>query len=302
MDGLLVVDKPAGWTSHDVVARMRRLTGVRRIGHAGTLDPLATGVLPLGIGQGTRVLEYAGDADKVYFATVRLGASTDTYDADGRVTEEGDASMVAEEEARAALASFVGTIEQRPPAYSAIKQGGVPLHRLARAGRDVEVPVRRVTIYAIDEVAYEPPHVRFRVHCSKGTYVRSIAHDLGERLGCGAHLAALRRLRSGAFAIEQATTLERFEAALADGSWPARILPLDAPLLDRPAVILDRAAAARLADGVAPPEAGLVARDVPVRAYDPDGILLAVLRTAGERGWRAEKVLLGHPDAAAGDI
>src|SRR5215208_4505731 len=266
IDGLLVVDKPAGWTSHDVVARMRRLTGVRRIGHAGTLDPLATGVLPLGIGQGTRVLEYAGDADKVYFATVRLGASTDTYDADGRVTEEGDASMVTEEEARAALASFVGTIEQRPPAYSAIKQGGV------------------------------------RVHCSKGTYVRSIAHDLGERLGCGAHLAALRRLRSGAFAIEQATTLERFEAALADGSWPARILPLDAPLLDRPAVILDRAAAARLADGVAPPEAGLVARDVPVRAYDPDGILLAVLRTAGERGWRAEKVLMGHPDAAAGDI
>ena len=294
IDGLLILDKPSGWTSHDVVARMRRVTGVRRIGHAGTLDPLATGVLPLGIGQGTRVLEFISDARKTYRATVRLGVATDTYDAAGTPTSVGDCSAVTEGDIGAALSGFVGEIQQRPPPYSAIKQGGVPLHRLARAGQAVEAPPRTVTIFAIDEIAVALPDVSFTVHCSKRTYVRSLAHDLGRRLGCGAHLAALRRTATGGFHIEQALTLEQWEAALADGSWPARVLPLDAALLDRPAAILGDDAAARLGHGVAPTLPDARPREL-VRAYSDDGVLLAVLRApdAG-RGWRAEKVLLRH--------
>lgn len=294
IDGLLIVDKPSGWTSHDVIARMRRLTGIRRIGHAGTLDPLATGVLPLGIGQGTRVLEYVTEAEKAYTATVRLGVSTDTYDADGAVIATGDWSRTSPEDVQHALASFVGEIEQRPPVYSAIKQGGVALHRLARAGQQVEAPVRTVSIYAIELLSLELPEITFHVRCSKGTYVRSLAHDLGLRLGCGAHLSALRRTATGGFSIEQALTLEQWEAALADGSWPARVLPLDAALLDRPAAILGDDAAARLGHGVAPTLPDARPREL-VRAYSDDGVLLAVLRApdAG-RGWRAEKVLLRH--------
>jgi tRNA pseudouridine55 synthase len=299
-DGLLIIDKPSGWTSHDVVARLRRLTGVRRIGHAGTLDPLATGVLPLGIGLGTRVLEYVSDADKRYRATARLGVVTDTYDADGVVVAEADPGAVDPAAVAAALATFVGTIAQRPPAFSAIKQGGVPLHRLARAGRAVEAPPRTVTVFSIDEIRYEPPLVSFAVHCSKGTYVRSIAHDLGRLLGCGAHLAALRRTATGGFTLDCAVTLEGWEAALEDGSWPVHLLPLDAPLLGRPALILDEDAAARLGDGVAPPvRAPSLSSGELVRAYDAGGALLAILRAAEPATgiWRAEKVLLARSGA-----
>ena len=295
IDGLLIVDKPPGWTSHDVVARMRRLTGVRRIGHAGTLDPLATGVLPLGIGQGTRVLEYVSDARKTYIATARLGITTDTYDADGAVLETRDCSAATAEQVRTALAGFVGEIEQRPPVFSAIKQGGVPLHRLARAGRAVEAPTRNVTIFAIEDVVVDVPLVRFTVRCSKGTYVRSLAHDLGERLGCGGHLAALHRTETGEFTLDQAVTLERWEAALADGSWPVHVLPLDSPLLHNPAVILAGDSAARLADGVPPPTPPALPPGRSVRAYGPDGLLLGLLGPGGaQAGWRVEKVFVGR--------
>lgn len=296
LDGLLIIDKPAGWTSHDVVGRLRRLTGVRRIGHAGTLDPLATGVLPLGIGQGTRVLEYISDAEKRYVATVELGTTTDTYDADGTVTERGDPSGVTEAAVRQALDLFVGQIEQRPPAYSAIKQGGVPLYRLARAGRDVAPPLRTVTIAAIRLIAIDPPRLTIDVTCSKGTYIRSLAHDLGRRLGCGGHLVALRRTATGGFSIEQAVTIERFEGMVADGSWPARVLPADAALIDRPALILDEDASERLRSGVAPTvAASSVKPGTLVRAYAWDGYLLGVIRWCGpQQGWRAEKVLQGR--------
>ena len=302
IDGLLIVDKPTGWTSHDVVARMRRLTGVRRIGHAGTLDPLATGVLPLGIGRGTRVLEYVSDARKTYLATVRLGITTDTYDADGVVLETRDYARVTPAQVRTALAGFVGEIEQRPPAFSAIKQGGVPLHRLARAGRTVEAPPRRVTVSAIEDVAVEPPLVHFSVRCSKGTYIRSLAHDLGARLACGAHLAALRRTETGGFTLDQAVTLERWEATLADGSWPVHVLPLDAPLLHSPAVILSHPGADRLADGVPPPAPPSLPADRHVRAYGPDGFLLGLLRPSdAQPGWRVEKVFVGRSSASTPD-
>jgi tRNA pseudouridine55 synthase len=291
--GLLVIDKPAGWTSHDVVARIRRLTGVRRVGHGGTLDPLATGVLVLGIGRGTRVLEYAAEAEKRYLATVRLGVSTDTYDADGAVTATRPWQHLTVNEVERALAGFLGEIEQRPPAYSAIKQAGVPLHRLARAGKAVEPPARTVSIYALDPLEITLPDVVVDVRCSKGTYIRSLAHDLGEQLGCGAHLTALRRTASGGIGIEQALTLAAWESALADGSWPAQLLPLDAPLRDRPALLLAPEAAGRLLDGVAPAERPAVAPGTLARAYSAGGALLAVLRAgAEEERWRVEKVLL----------
>ena len=299
IDGLLIVDKPSGWTSHDVIARMRRLTGIRRIGHAGTLDPLATGVLPLGIGQGTRVLEYITEAEKAYTATVRLGVSTDTYDADGTAIATADWSPISPEDVQRVLASFVGEIEQQPPVYSAIKQGGVALHRLARAGHQVEAPVRTVSIYALELLAVDLPYLTFEVRCSKGTYVRSLAHDLGQQLGCGAHLSALRRTATGGFTLSQALTLEQWEAALADGSWPGHVLPLDAPLLHLPAAILGAEAAARLRDGVAPPLQTMHRRAGALcRAYDADGRLVGILqRSAADTAWRTEKVFQRHPAA-----
>jgi tRNA pseudouridine55 synthase len=294
--GLLVIDKPAGWTSHDVVARVRRLTGVRRVGHAGTLDPLATGVLVLGIGKGTRVLEYATEAEKRYTATVRLGASTDTYDADGAITATAPWEHLTAGQIRAALSGFLGEIEQRPPAYSAIKVDGVPLHRMARAGKAIEAAPRSVTILAIDLLDVRLPNVVIDVRCSKGTYIRSLAHDLGQRLGCGAHVTALRRTASGGISIEQALTLDEWAEALTDGSWPARLLPLDAPLTRLPALVLTAEIAGRLLDGVAPPPGGLeLPAGTLARAYSNGGALLAVIRASDEDArWRVEKVLLSR--------
>ncbi len=299
LDGLIVVDKPVGWTSHDVVAKLRRLTGERRIGHAGTLDPTATGVLPLGIGQGTRVIEYLLDDDKAYRATVRLGSTTDTDDAEGTVVRTGDWRSVTEEQVRAALGVFVGTIAQVPPAYSAIKRGGVPLHRLARAGEAVRPEPRRVTIYRIDVLAIALPDVTFEVVCSKGTYVRSLARDLGEALGCGGHLATLRRLRAGPFTLADAHTLGEIEDATASGGLPALLLPLDRPLLHTPALILDRRQESLLLTGrplrhvgapATPPRgstADVAARRA--RAYGDDGAFVAVARHDGT-AWVPEKV------------
>jgi len=296
IDGLLIIDKPPGWTSHDVIGRMRRLTGIRRIGHAGTLDPLATGVLPLGIGQGTRVLEYISDAEKQYVATLELGVITDTYDADGTVVERRDWFGVSEDAIRRGLDGFRGEIEQHPPIYSAIKQGGVPLHRLARSGKVVEAPARTVTVMEIEVIEIDLPRVSIAVRCSKGTYIRSLAHDIGQRLGCGAHLTALRRTKTGGFTIDQALTIERFERALSDGSWPALVLPADLPLADRPALVLGAEADDRLRSGVAPvapaPNGGT---GTLARAYSSSGAFLGIIRWQGaDAGWKAEKVLLGR--------
>ena len=206
--GLLNVDKPPGWTSFDVVAFVRKQTGVRRVGHAGTLDPAATGVLPVCLGQATRVVEYLVDATKTYVATVRLGRVTDTYDADGAVQSEADASGVSREAVEAALDRFRGLIEQRPPPFSALKRDGVPLYKLARAGQAAEAAPRRVTIYRLDITKYEPPLLSLEIECGKGTYVRSLAHDLGASLGVGGSLASLVRTRVGPFALADAIDIE----------------------------------------------------------------------------------------------
>ncbi len=294
LHGFLVIDKPEGWTSHDVVARIRRLTGLRRVGHAGTLDPMATGVLPVALGQATKLLEYLSEADKSYRATVRLGLTTDTDDATGAPVRERPWQHLTEEAVRRALAEFVGTVQQVPPVYSAIKRGGVPLHRLARRGRPVEAPPRTVTIYRIEVCSVALPDVTIEITCSKGTYIRSLARDLGERLGSGGHLRALRRLRTGPFDLHTAHTLDEVARAADTGTLPALLLPPDAVLLATPALVLGRRAERRLLTGqalgiVATQPAGTIGR-----AYGADGALLGVVRVT-EGGWHPHK-LLGNPE------
>ncbi len=289
LHGLLVVDKPVGWTSHDVVAKVRRITGVRRVGHAGTLDPAATGVLPVGVGQGTRVLEYLSATDKAYRATIRVGARTDTDDADGTVIEQRDWHGVTPADVRQALSRFVGLIDQVPPAYSAIKQHGVALHRLARRGVEVTPATRQVTIWRIDILDLTLPDVTIEVTCSKGTYVRSLARDLGDVLGCGAHLAALRRLRTGIFAESDAHTLEHLAAIAEAGGLPALLFAPDVALLAFPAIIVgaageDDVVNGRLLASVAPPPPAMLAR-----VYGDDGAFLATVSGAAG-GWQPEKV------------
>ncbi len=216
-DGIVVVDKPSGWTSHDVVARLRRLAGTRRVGHAGTLDPMATGVLVVGIGQATRLLGHLALTDKDYDATIRLGASTTTDDAEGEITAEAEGEALTEitdAAIAAAITGLTGDIEQVPSAVSAIKVDGVRAYKRARAGETVELTARRVRIAAFDVLARRGADLDVYVSCSTGTYIRALARDLGVALGVGAHLTALRRTRVGGFTIETARTLEQLEARL----------------------------------------------------------------------------------------
>ena len=288
MDGILVIDKPGGWTSHDVVARVRQLTRVKRAGHTGTLDPMATGVLVVCLGQATRVVEYLIGHDKRYRAAIRLGIETDTYDAQGHAVAERPVA-VSQAALREALAAFVGEIDQVPPMHSAIKQAGQKLYRLARQGIAVERAPRRVTVYSIDLLDFEPPFVTLDAHCSAGTYIRSLAHDLGKRLGCGAHLAALARTAAGNFTLEQAMSLEALAAAVADGSWLALLHPIDAGLAELPALVLDDDEAARARHGRALP-ARPVEGDL-VRVYDSTGRIVGLMRLDAARGeLRPEKI------------
>jgi len=291
-DGFLVVDKPSGVTSFAMVSLMRRLTGVRRIGHAGTLDPLATGVLPVAIGLATRMLAYLDDDAKTYLARVRFGETTDTYDADGEVTSRGDASKLTRGDVEGALAQFGGEIVQTPPLYSAIKVAGKPLYRYARDGADVTVAPRIVRIDAIRLLRFveAAPEAEIEVECGKGTYIRSLAHDLGQRLGCGAHLAALRRTRSGGFSIEDAHTTDAIEDAARHGELIDLLLAPDRPVERRPVAIFGDARRRDVLSG----------RDVRIerasdadvcRAYSLEGEFLAVMRNLGAGAWHPEKVL-----------
>jgi tRNA pseudouridine55 synthase len=254
-DGILNLDKPRGPTSHDIIAHVRNLTGIRRVGHAGTLDPMATGVLLVCIGKATRVSEYLMAGQKVYRARVRLGIATDTHDAEGQVVASVDPVAFSRTEVEAALAHFQGTIEQVPPMYSALKHEGKPLHKLARKGVEVKREPRQVEISRLLLTEWEPPECTLEVTCSPGTYVRALARDLGQALGCGAHLTGLVRLSSGDFFLENAVTLETFAQAAAEGGWPDLLHPIDAALAHLPALHLDADAAQRLCAGqaVSPP-------------------------------------------------
>lgn len=263
---------------------------MRKVGHAGTLDPMATGVLVLCLGAATRLSEYIMASGKVYRARVRFGIETDTYDAEGTVVAE--RPVVLERVAvEAALAAFRGPIEQVPPMYSAIQRGGRRLYELARAGQEVAREPRPVTIDRLVLLAWEPPDAELEIACSPGTYIRSLAHDLGQALGTGAHLAALRRVASGHFTVENAVRWDEFEAAMADQSWQCYVLPADQAVADLPALYLDAAQSEAVRHGqwldANPlPEPGTLAR-----AYDDAGAFLAVLEARGAR-WKPQKVFL----------
>lgn len=245
--GMLLVDKPAGVTSHDVVAVVRRALRVKKAGHAGTLDPFATGLLVLGIGRATRLLEYLSGLDKGYEATARLGIATDSQDPEGAVIAEDDRwRELTADRIRMIAGGMVGSLRQSPPVYSAVKVGGVPAHRRVRRGESVELPRRDVTINALQVVRVELPEVRFRVECSSGTYVRSLGVELGERLGTGCHLTALRRTRVGTFHVRDAVGLE----GVRGGGIPdrARVGAVSA-LAHLPRVVVEPGEAAMLATG-----------------------------------------------------
>ena len=286
-DGLLVVDKPAGWTSHDVVARCRRLARTRKVGHAGTLDPMATGVLVLGIGRATRLLGHLALTDKTYEATLRLGASTVTDDAEGEVVEVRDASGVGDGALAAALGALTGEVDQVPSAVSAVKVGGVRSYARVRAGEGVELAARHVLVRRLDVVARRGDDVDVVTEVSSGTYVRALARDVGAALGVGAHLTALRRTRVGPFALAGALPLE---ALSSDEAVDAAVVRLDdAVAAALPQRHLDAEEAVELSHGRC-----LAARGEPgvVGAFAPDGRCVALVE---DRDGAARPVVVFAP-------
>lgn len=237
ISGVLVVDKPIGLTSHDVVQVIRKGTNIRRAGHTGTLDPRASGVLVVLVGPAVRLSEYVSASDKRYQAIIRLGASTDTYDADGRITSTAPVN-VTEEQFTEALKTFVGEIEQVPPPYSAIKVKGRHAYDMARDGEEVDLAPRKIQVYNLELLEWDAPEAVVDVYCSSGTYVRSLAHDLGEKLGCGAHLVGLRRTKSGRFTLRDATPLRKLREAFEAGNWYQYLIPAAEALSDWPAIEL----------------------------------------------------------------
>jgi tRNA pseudouridine55 synthase len=278
VDGAVVVDKPADWTSHDVVNKMRRIAGTRRIGHLGTLDPSATGVLPLVIGRATRLAKFYARNDKVYDGVVHFGYSTTTYDAAGERTCEEKTVLLDRAELETAFSPFRGAFEQVPPPVSAKKVGGRPAYELARKQLPVELKPAAVKVYALEILGVEGCEARLRVHCSAGTYLRSIAHDAGQALGCGAFLKSLRRTASGDFRIESAHTLEELATLSAEGRLDEVLIPAAQLLPEFPAEMVDAITAGQIRNGrdfrVSPFQVRKEARYV--KAVTPQGDLVAI--------------------------
>lgn len=274
MDGVLVIDKPSGPTSFDVVRQVRSLLKVKKAGHTGTLDPMATGVLPICLGEATKVAGFITEGDKAYEATVRLGVETDTQDAQGKVLAEAPVPPLTAALLETALTPFRGTFEQVPPMYSAVKVDGKRLYELARAGEEVERAARQVTVHELTLRDFSSNELRLSVRCSKGFFVRTLAYELGRALGCGAHLAALRRTMSGPFTLAQALPLAELSALAQDpGAVARRLLPISEALAQLPALRVGAADATRVSHGVpleAPPMPGRI------RVLGPEGALLAV--------------------------
>jgi len=292
MNGVLVINKPQGWTSHDVVNKARRILQEKQIGHTGTLDPLATGVLVLCVGKATKIVRYLEADDKEYTAELKLGSTTDTQDADGKVLETREYSPPSIDQVRDVMNCFLGSIQQRPPAYSALKVNGVPSYRLARKGTIQEHKARPVTIYDIRLIEYADPIVRFTVQCSKGTYVRTLCADTGDRLGMGAHLVSLIRTRAGHFQLEKALTLEQIGELAASGAAEKALIPLNDALNGFSAVTIDESNSRRIAHGNAislPEGPALETPNGPIRVLGQDGQLLAIARD-GEGMLRPEVV------------
>ncbi len=289
--GFLVVDKPTGWTSHDVVDAARRWLGTRRVGHLGTLDPLATGVLPLALREATKLVPFFEQSEKRYVGSICLGVATDTYDAEGRPLRQHEGPLPSEATVREALGRYVGEIQQIPPMFSSVKKDGVPLYRLARRGEEVERAARPVRIHSLRVLHYAPPEIGIEVACSPGTYVRTLADDLGRDLGCGAHLSGLRRTRSGPFDLARAHTTEALQQLADKGEIEAQILPPQT-LLGFAQVDLSAIQARRVLHGGDIPVAearGGLERGTPPRPGDrlaalgPAGTLMAVMELRPDR-------------------
>ena len=307
MDGILNVTKPQGMTSFGTVAAVRRLTRERRVGHAGTLDPEATGVLPICLGKGTKITEFLADTTKVYHAEIELGRATDTHDSSGRTTLQGDPAGISRKQIEAALATFQGWTQQTPPMYSAVKYRGKRLYKLARAGIQVERPSRPVRIDRLELTGWQPPLINIEVVCGKGTYIRSLAHDLGQVLGCGANLKSLVRLQCGLFGIRDAISLTQLEDATRHGYWHKLVYPIDIVFLDWAAIVVNETTERQVRNGqslvLASQTSGQentypgehLLDSTPLqshcRIYDLDGCFLGVLRFHPEsRQWHPEKV------------
>lgn len=299
LHGVLIIDKPAGWTSHDVVARVRRLIGEKKVGHSGTLDPMATGVLPVGIGDATRMIEYLAEAGKRYIAEITFGVETDTLDAEGNVTAIGDASVLTEESVIAALERFRGPLEQIPPMHAAIKIDGVKLYELARQGIEIERAARNVTIYEITLLGWNAPIATIDVSCSKGFYVRSLARDLGEVVGSGAHLSNLVRVATGPFSIDEAWTLTELSQLDRDDfseQWSSISVHPDAMVGQAPAIILNGDVRKRWINGVGFAADGVT--DEIVSVYADTGEWMGTGKGDLSRGeWVPEKVAIDRTNA-----
>lgn len=295
VDGILNINKPWGRTSFSIVSLVKHFSGVKHVGHAGTLDPAATGVLPVCLGQGRRVVPFLHDTAKVYMAQVEFGVTTDSYDATGNITARADPFGISRKQLMSALGSFRGIIQQTPPMYSAVKHGGKPLYELARAGVEVERKIRPAQIYRLELKYWRPPVATIEVECGKGTYIRSLAHDLGQLLGCGAHLKSLTRLSYGCFDIKDAVSLPRLEDGFRHNYWQQFVYPIDIVFQDWVAVAVDAAAEAAIKNGrpveLTPADGLQAGGGSYCRAYNSDGRFLGVLKFNREKGyWRPNRV------------
>lgn len=287
--GFVVIEKPAGVTSHDVVGAVRRMTGERRVGHAGTLDPAAVGVLPIAVGLATRTVEYLSESSKGYLAELTFGVTTDSLDGDGTVTAVNDASSLSLQQIEAVLPEFRNDILQVPPMHSAIKIDGRPLYERARKGEEIELDARAVTIHKLEVVRWEHPVLEVFVYCSKGTYVRSLARDIGEAVGTGAYMSNLVRVSTGPFTLEESWNLNELPELIEQGHWEDIAAHPDAALHDRPVIVLSEEQATKWQNGSSIPA------DVPVglvRVYDVLGNWLGVGSGIPEEGIvKPEKVV-----------
>lgn len=292
MDAVLIVDKPAGMTSHDVVARVRRIVGEKSVGHLGTLDPMATGVLPLVLGRFTRLAQFYNEADKRYEGAIRFGWATDTYDAEGQPAGPEQAVNLSLEQIQAAAGEFIGEISQHPPPFSARKIAGIPAHRLARKGQPVELKPKQVEIKELEFFAFDGQLIRFRAWVSSGTYLRSLAHDLGKKLGPGGHLAELKRTAVREFTIDEAHSLERLEQAQAANALDELFLHPRLVLPEFPAVVASPDSAARIRHGAAVnlPE---FSKAPTVRVFAGQRELLAIARRVAGTLFQPKVVLQG---------
>jgi tRNA pseudouridine55 synthase len=291
-NGILNVNKPSGCTSFSIVALIRRLTGEKRVGHAGTLDPAATGVLPVCLGQATRITEYLHDCTKEYVALIEFGTTTDTFDREGKVTCSKDTAMVTLQLIEKSLMSFQGTIQQVPPAYSALKINGRQSYELAREGIPVSHQPRKVRIDLIEILGFERPSLKIKIRCSKGTYIRSLANDLGEILGCGAYLKDLVRTAYGPFTLDRSVSVDDVKAAVAEGNLDRLVYPVDYPLQQWDSQVATDEASLEIIQG----------RDIPfenvdattnqhLRVYSTERKFLAIMKFVPETLlWHPEKV------------